>query len=149
MRHRHENALSRYPFVQRYPGTAVQTMCLICAQLGGEVMQEEHDPFAEDWREDEAMTKEVRPKGEEVRLVAMTEAEFFSVTTLVDQRWDAGITEEEARETAEVVSDDCGYSERDTELARVRGALERLLANAEHIFDKKPVRDWDETLHEA
>jgi hypothetical protein len=28
-------------------------------------------------------------------------------------------------------------------------ALERLLANAEHIFDKQPVRDWDETLHEA
>ena len=28
-------------------------------------------------------------------------------------------------------------------------ALERLLANAEHIFDGKPVRDWDETLAEA
>ena len=32
---------------------------------------------------------------------------------------------------------------------RLRSGLERLLANAEHIFDKQPVRDWDETLHEA
>ena len=31
----------------------------------------------------------------------------------------------------------------------VRAALERLLANAEHIFDGKPVRDWTETLAEA
>jgi hypothetical protein len=31
----------------------------------------------------------------------------------------------------------------------LRAALERLLANAEHIFDKKPVRDWAETLAEA
>ena len=31
----------------------------------------------------------------------------------------------------------------------LRAALERLLANAERIFDKKPVRDWGETLAEA
>jgi hypothetical protein len=33
--------------------------------------------------------------------------------------------------------------------AALREALKRLLANAEHIFDKKPVRDWTETLAEA
>lgn len=37
----------------------------------------------------------------------------------------------------------------DAEAERLHHALERLLYNAEHIFDKRPVGDWDETLGEA
>jgi hypothetical protein len=38
---------------------------------------------------------------------------------------------------------------KDAVIAELRSALERLRTNAKYIFDKKPVRDWAETLAEA
>jgi hypothetical protein len=37
----------------------------------------------------------------------------------------------------------------ETELMHTKRALDRMRNNAQHIFDKLPVRDWDETLAEA
>lgn len=45
------------------------------------------------------------------------------------------------------LEEDLGVAE--SRCKELESALERLLANAERIFDKQPVRDWGETLAEA